>query len=99
MPSYNRDQARRYARWYANNVCHDGAVACVRSGKTVFESYSSLTNLRGVFINGADDCTHFISCCIGHHHGLHLGKGGGQPGGGIPLSPDFYQLHTDHWSA
>src|SRR5262245_39334660 len=76
MYTYNRDQARRYARWYANAVCHDGAVACVRSGRTVFERYDPLTNLRGVIIDGADDCTHFISCCIGHHGGSHLGKGG-----------------------
>jgi putative amidase-like protein len=91
MPRYNRLDARTYARFYALNVCHDGAVACVRFGKTVFEHQPPLSVLKGRSIDGQDDCTHFISCCIGHNGGVHLGKGGGQPGGGIPISPDFFQ--------
>ena len=89
MAKYNRDQARMYARWYANNVCHDGAVACVRSSKTVFEVYKPLEDLKNKDIDGENDCTHFVSCCIGHHGGVFAGKGGGQAGGGLPIPADF----------
>ena len=91
MPKYNRDQARRYARWYALCVCHDGAVAFTKTKgnveTTYFKHYPPLTSLVHMPYGPDEhqnDCTHFISCCIGDHGGFQMGKGNGIAGG-VPI--------------
>lgn len=89
MPFFRRDAARKYARWHAMTVCHDGAVPYLDAkGVTKYKRVKALTPYADVAW-GTDeypnDCTHFISCCLGDHDGTHNGKGSGIPGGGLPI--------------
>jgi hypothetical protein len=62
--SYDAKAAVAYAELFAKRVCHDGYVAT--SGRYAkFPPGQSHT----VTISDEDDCTHFISCCVGQHHG------------------------------
>jgi hypothetical protein len=84
MSNYDRNKAIAYAGRFWDKVCDDGFVALlskkdqskVRKSKVVKvalgTNLGSWTPPDGF---NQDDCTHFISCCIGlHGGGLALGK-------------------------
>lgn len=87
MGRYDRDQARHYARYYAKAVCHDGAVFTGGGGGGLgVEHFDPGESLSDKNIDGENDCTHFISCCVGDHKGVHNKHTGGKAGGGIPIT-------------
>jgi len=65
---YNRMFAVNYARVFWNRVCHDGRVA-TKSGYP--RKINGVTVTPGLpfraigRIDREEDCTHFISCCVG----------------------------------
>ncbi|MBZ5621604.1 MAG: hypothetical protein LAQ69_23175 [Acidobacteriia bacterium] len=65
---YNRRHAVNYARAFWNRVCHDGKVA-TRSGyprKINGKILSPGLPFSAIGqIEHEEDCTHFISCCVG----------------------------------
>jgi hypothetical protein len=82
MAGYDRDKAIAYAAKFWNRVCDDGCVALLQElppGKpkpTKIAKVPPGTLLRDWQEPSGwdeDDCTHFVSCCIGRH------------GGGLPL--------------
>jgi len=94
---YNRDAACFYAVHFANKPCHDGA--------TVGKSAIDPTQADFSFVDdpspiNENDCTHFVSCCIGGHKGTFTRVKDGKtksfptdkadvlPGGGISLEWD-----------
>jgi len=105
MP-YNRAGALSYASRFWDRVCHDGRVGSnwkeeLRAIKrqqhkaALFASSPALTLLSEVtYPTGQqeDDCTHFISCCIGFSGNAQIPGGGGlqigQPYGGNPFGFD-----------
>jgi hypothetical protein len=68
--AYNRTNALIYATGFWGRVCHDGLVATKRG---------NLRKINGVHlkpgmafsavgaVDGEEDCTHFLSCCLGNH--------------------------------
>jgi hypothetical protein len=63
--SYNRKAALAYAELFAKRVCHDGMVAA-RPLNLKFQRGRPFSELKSNGpIQGEDDCTHFISCCVG----------------------------------
>jgi hypothetical protein len=84
--AYNRDNAVAYAKRYWDTVCHDKAVATAteinnkKISKIVYPAQKT-------GIDHEDDCTHFVSCCIGSQGGgLLLGTWEMPPAYGV-LSP------------
>ncbi len=85
--SYNRSAALRYAEIYSFRVCHDGRVA-TQSGYPG-GTPGSLIEVQGAPWAGiADDCTHFISCCIGASV-PDPGNPTQRCGGGLEISQPF----------
>lgn len=67
MP-YNRMFAGNYAASFYDKVCHDGRVATSHGYPTAINGVTltpALPFSQIGAINGDDDCTHFISCCVG----------------------------------
>jgi hypothetical protein len=70
MSSYNRADAVAYALEFWDEICHDGRIAT---------KLGYLTNVNNVkltpgkpfseigAVNLEEDCTHFLSCCVGDH--------------------------------
>jgi hypothetical protein len=93
MP-YDRMAALTYAGAFYDKVCHDARVA-TKGGYPARINNVLLTpglplNQIGA-ITGEDDCTHFISCCVGQGKGK-LQVGGRDidfPGGGLAISSPF----------
>jgi hypothetical protein len=83
MAGYDRDKAVDYAAKFWDKVCHDGYVAVLGEAKPGKSRPTRIINVPvGTKLIGwtapqgfsEDDCTHFISCCIGlHGGGLSLG--------------------------
>lgn len=73
--SYSAMNALIYAYWYWNRVCHDGWL--LKKGEAIYhglgKSFSEIDHDK------EEDCTHFISCCIGQTGGFDL------PGGGLKV--------------
>jgi hypothetical protein len=71
--AYVRAFAVNYARYYWNRVCHDGRVA-TRSGypreinKVSLSPGLAFSDIGT--IDGEEDCTHFLSCCVGNGLGV-----------------------------
>lgn len=101
---YNRVGALLYAQLYAFNVCHDGRVATsgiyprAPAGSPINqaglpEAARRLPNAYAVPhpVLNEDDCTHFISCCIGAN--LQVPSPPAVPnvrcGGGLSISQPF----------
>ena len=91
--TYDRAAACAYAVHFApdGKLCHDDALAGKVTGRTVF---SFVEAPRAV---GENDCTHFVSCCIGDHGG-HFTRNGTShpvkaadalPGGNVHLVGEF----------
>jgi Putative amidase domain len=99
--SYNRTAALAYARAYWTKSCSDGYVAVKQSpyfkqvdAATVFLRTNAADPSSEVARPGSgpdiplsdlEDCTHFISCC--------LGSPPGGTGGGIPITRDFNTIY------
>jgi len=85
MP-YNREQARKYASAYAWKVCHDGSIAV--DGSKLYEKAKPGSKMSLYDFSDENDCTHYISCCIGDHGGIPFGskKRTGIPGGGLKIT-------------
>jgi hypothetical protein len=64
--AYDRPAAVAYANLFAKRVCHDGWVAA-KPRSVQFQAGRPLKEVRGL-IADEDDCTHFISCCVGRVH-------------------------------
>jgi hypothetical protein len=85
MP-YNRGGAVRYGSLHWNQVCHDRQVAILDHAhghrtKLVELSAGTLAFQGNLVPAGENDCTHFVSCCIGPE------------GGGIPLRCDYWPAY------
>jgi hypothetical protein len=81
-PNYDRFAVVEYARKYWQRVCSDSFIACKNRPKTGFYEKVPLGTVFERRIDGGeraklpdgseidgfylDDCTHFISCCIGN---------------------------------
>jgi len=63
--SYNRDRAFDYAIKYWNRVCDDGYVAVGEPARPAYIAYPAGSLIEPLQIDGEDDCTHFVSRCIG----------------------------------
>lgn len=99
--NYNRSAAIAYARAYWTAVCTDEYVAIKQSPffKKLDSAAVFLRTTRTDFrtevarpssgpdipIDDLEDCTHFISCC--------LGSPPGGVGGGIPITQDFTTIY------
>ena len=90
--SYQRMNAVMYAAAFWDKVCSDGRVATdigypkIPSG-TPMDTARKSPNFKG----SEDDCTHFISCCIGRTTGK-ISVGGNQftlKGGGLDVPSPF----------
>jgi hypothetical protein len=81
MP-YDRDKAVQYASTYWDRVCHDGRVVATKDDNSIkIEKYDAGESFNNINISGENDCTHFISCCIGF-------------GGGLPITvTDFFGVY------
>jgi hypothetical protein len=104
--AYNRTAAVNYARFFSNRVCHDARVAL----KTGYPSVISGVNLTpglpltqvGIPRSEEEDCTHFISCCVGQALPLMALPGAlsplripvpfGPQSGGLAISSPFSAL-------
>jgi hypothetical protein len=93
---YDRSRAVTYARRYWNAVCSDGYVAVGATpwyrAVSALTKFKPLLDEEGQKIVGdelpgfatkeeLDDCTHFISCCIGRE--------ANELGGGVSVPRDF----------
>lgn len=91
---YDRMAACNYAGAFYDKVCHDGRVATRGGYPSAINSVALTPGLpfsQIGAISGEDDCTHFLSCCVGQVRGT-LRVGGNNvdfPGGGLPISSPF----------
>jgi hypothetical protein len=75
-----------YAGAFWDKVCHDGRVAT----KTGYPSFSPGLPLAQIgYIPHEEDCTHFISCCVGQGRGKIQGRGIEFRGGGLQIPSHF----------
>lgn len=97
--SYIRAFAVNYARYYWNRVCHDGHVATKVGYPTTINNVALTPGMAfsdiGA-IDGEEDCTHFLSCCVGNGMGIIRAETAyGRapipmfPGGGLTISSPF----------
>ena len=85
--SYARAAAVEYARTHWRSVCHDGFIAGKfgsanfrrAAAGTLFQHLNDPNNPECIRVDGEtinfgplDDCTHFISCCLGGGGGLAI---------------------------
>jgi len=85
--AYNRESACQYAWKHWNTVCDDGCVAMNNGQKSSLLKLPAGSDITQLPLNNQDDCTHFVSCCIGKGGGLLLGLWDMFPAYGV-LSPD-----------
>ncbi len=85
--SYDRNAALLYAEIFAYRVCHDGHVA-TQSGYPSGAPGSLITTPGSPWLGIEDDCTHFISCCIGASIPVP-GSPTQKCGGGLRISQPF----------
>jgi hypothetical protein len=98
MP-YNRMAACTYAGAFYDKVCHDGFVA-TRQNPGYPKKINNVTLTPGLpfsqigAIDREDDCTHFLSCCVGQSRGtLPVGGRDTQfPGGGLHVTSPFANI-------
>jgi hypothetical protein len=92
MTKYNRLNAVTYASAFWDKVCHDGKVATdkgypsIPAGTPMDQAYQHKN-----WVGSEDDCTHFISCCVGQTTGK-ITLFGNQfivKGGGLPVPSPF----------
>jgi hypothetical protein len=84
--AYNRAAAVAYARQYCDKVCHDGKVATKSGYPSQINNVTLTPGLPFKEIGpmpNDDDCTHFISCCVGQG-----------PGGGLSIKSPFGVDHA-----
>lgn len=95
--AYLRMHALIYARTFWNRVCHDGHVAM----KTGYPSHINGVKLAPGMLfedigatTGEEDCTHFLSCCVGRFHAkVHInGREIIYQGGGLAISCPFKRM-------
>jgi hypothetical protein len=70
--SYLRMHALIYAGVFWNRVCHDGRVATKKGYPKEINKVKLTPGLPFAdvgFIDGEEDCTHFLSCCVGNGRG------------------------------
>lgn len=98
---YNRTAALAYARAHRTSVCSDEYVAIKQSpyfkkvgAATVFiratanmprTEVARIASGSDIPLDDLEDCTHFVSCC--------LGSPPGGTGGGIPIKQDFSTIY------
>ena len=101
MP-YNRAAAVNYARYFWDKICHDGHIASKTGYPTRANNVQLVPGLPFSHIGHIDDeedCTHFLSCCVGNGIGMTTARGplmgASVPipipvtGGGLPISSPF----------
>ena len=97
--SYIGAFAVNYARYYWNRVCHDGHIA-TKGGYPKTINNVALTPGMAFSdigaIDGEEDCTHFLSCCVGNGMGIIRAETAYGtvpipmfPGGGLTISSPF----------
>lgn len=98
MP-YNRMAACTYAGAFFDKVCHDGFVA-TKQNPGYPKIINKVTLTPGLpfsqigAIDRENDCTHFMSCCLGQSHGT-LSVGGRDvqfSGGGMHIGSPFSNI-------
>jgi hypothetical protein len=98
LVTYDRDCALAYARRYWNIVASDGYIggtfdeqpyravpadtAFVHDSDPTAPEHAALSDGSVIPWSALDDCTHFISCCVGC-------PPGGVTAGGLPIPADF----------
>lgn len=68
MRVYNRAGALIYAAYFHDRICHDGRVATKKGYPGSINGVRLSPGLpfsQVGAIDGEEDCTHFISCCLG----------------------------------
>ncbi|MCB2101148.1 MAG: hypothetical protein KDE22_09785 [Rhodobacterales bacterium] len=80
---YDRGRALDYAAFFCNRVCSDGVIMSdVRANRR--PAGALLSEVERV--SSENDCTHFISCCLGRPPAFKKPGGGTVNGGGLYIS-------------
>src|SRR5437868_1220576 len=97
MIKYNRMAALIYATYFYDKVCHDGRIALKKGYPPKINGVKLTSGLPFSQIGARDeeeDCTHFMSCCVGQSHFRTISDGFPIEirGGGLRIGSPFRNL-------